>query len=302
VLLRETWELESGWDDTIPPSLHRRWVKFLTSFYDLGEIVYPRALKPNHATTDPPVLVLLSDASEVAYGFAAYVRWLCTDESYYSRLVMAKSLIAPLRKRSIPQLELNAAVLSKRGREVITLEMRYKFSKILQLVDSETVLAMLQKTSTRFKLYEGVRIGEIQAATDGDISCWSWVSGTSNIADWLTRGKDPSELGESSEWMCGPSFLSKPVEEWGLKSCPVRDQTLPGEKKIVSMNFAECQVELLKYSNYSRIEIVLRILARILNMIRMKKVIAFKENLTPQLLKEAEEMVVKNVQRSELES
>ena len=211
---------------------------------------------------------------------------------------MAKSRIAPLRKRSIPQLELNAAVLSKRGREVITHEMRYKFSQVLQLVDSETVLAMLQKTSTRFKLYEGVRIGEIQAATDGDISCWSWVAGTSNIADWLTRGKEPFELCESSEWICGPSFLSKPIEEWGLKNRPVLDQTLPGEKKIVSTNFAECQVELLKYSNYSRIEIVLRVLARILNMFRKKRLISFRENLTPQLLKEAEEIVVKNVQKS----
>ena len=40
---------------------------------------------------------------------------------------------------------------------------------MLQVLDSETVLSMINKTSTRFKVYEGVRIGEIQAATDGDV-------------------------------------------------------------------------------------------------------------------------------------
>ena len=63
-------------------------------------------------------------------------------------------------------MELNAAVLSKRGRNVIEKEMRYNFSRVYQLVDSETVLKMMNKKSTRFKLYEGVRIGELQSATN----------------------------------------------------------------------------------------------------------------------------------------
>ena len=77
---------------------------------------------------------------------------------------MAKCRIAPINKLSTPQMELNAPVLSKRGRKVIGKEMRFTFEKVLQIVDSETVLCMLNKTSTRFKVYEGERIGEIQAA------------------------------------------------------------------------------------------------------------------------------------------
>ena len=57
--------------------------------------------------------------------------------------------------------------------------MRYNFDpqQIIHITDSETVLAMLQKTSTRFKLYEGVRVGEIQAASNGDVSNWAWIRG-----------------------------------------------------------------------------------------------------------------------------
>ena len=64
---------------------------------------------------------------------------------------------------------------------MIELDMRFDFERVLQLVNSETVLSMINKTSTRFKVYEGVRIGEIQAATNGDLSCWAWMSGENNM-------------------------------------------------------------------------------------------------------------------------
>ena len=120
---------------------------------------------------------------------------------------MAKCRIAPLNKLPTPQMELNAAVLSKRGRMVIETEMRFDFERVLQLVDSETVLSMINKTSTRFKVYEGVRVGEIQAATDGDLSCWAWISGQNNTAGWLTRGRNPHELGEDSDMVERTSYF-----------------------------------------------------------------------------------------------
>ena len=59
---------------------------------------------------------------------------------------------------------------------------------VLHIVDSETILDMINKTSTRFKLYEGIRIGEI------DVSSRTWISGHSNTADWLTRGRAPCSV------------------------------------------------------------------------------------------------------------
>ena len=66
---------------------------------------------------------------------------------------------------------------------------------------------MLQKTSTRFLLYEGTRVGEIQKATDGDMSVWAWIPGSKNIADCTTRGLDVTDLNEDSTWWRGPDFL-----------------------------------------------------------------------------------------------
>ena len=86
--------------------------------------------------------------------------------------------------------------------------MRFQFEKVLQLVNSETVLSMINKTSTRFKVYEGVRIGEIQTATDGDMSSWAWLPGKNNTADWLTHGRSPVELDSDSQWWNGPEVMN----------------------------------------------------------------------------------------------
>ena len=297
MLLRETWEKKLGWDESLPDDLRGRWVHFMCILYDLRKLEYPRSIKPPTAEGDP-MLVLLSDASDKAYGFMAFARWLCTDGTYQSRFIMAKNRIAPLVKRSTPQLELNAAVLSKRGREVIEREMRYKFSRVLHIVDSEIVLAMLHKTSTRFKLYEGVRVGEIQAANKGDISDWAWVAGTDNTADWLTRGKNPADLSEGSEWFCGPSFLSKPVEQWGLQFIPSSDIEVIGEKKLVASNAAECQRPFINYHNFHSYRKLVRTLARVINMFMKKKLVAVKENLNVMLLERAEKVIIQDVQKS----
>ena len=294
LLLRKTWEMDLGWDDNFPQQLHDQWIDFFISIKYLSDIQYPRWLKPDGAVGDP-MLVIFSDASDTSYGFAAYARWPTTNGSFLSRLILAKCRVAPLTKRSTPQLELNAAVLAKRGREVIMKEMRYKFTTFLHIVDSETVLCMLQKTSTRFNLYEGVRIGEIQASTGGDVSCWAWIAGKKNISDWLTRGKSPQEIGASSEWFCGPSYMIAPVEEWGLKySNSDVNCTLPGEKKISKSHNTQVTSPIVDYSRFNNYYKLRRVLARILNFFLNKN---FFESITPDLLKRVDNIILHDAQR-----
>ena len=146
---------------------------------------------------------------------------------------MAKCHIAPVNKLSTSQMELNGAVMSKRGRKVIEREMRFNFERVLHIVDSKTVLNMINKTSTRFKVYEGVRIGEIQTATNGDVSCCAWISGHNNTADWLTRGRAPDELNKESHWWNGPHVLYQPVENWGLKFALQKEERFSDINRII---------------------------------------------------------------------
>lgn len=132
-------------------------------------------------------------------------------------------------------------------------ECRFQFERVLQLVDSETVLSMISKCSTRFRIYEGVRVGEVQAATRGDLSCWKWISGEKNTSDWLTRGRTPCELSSSSEWWTGPKFMYDPIECWPVKSVDELSNMLsiPGLKKVVNISESAVHTPLLDYAQFS---------------------------------------------------
>ena len=52
-----------------------------------------------------PWLLIFSDGSELAYGFAAYIRWQLDKGDYCCRLVTAKCRIAPEEERSLRKRE-----------------------------------------------------------------------------------------------------------------------------------------------------------------------------------------------------
>ena len=297
IYLRETWSRKLGWDDPLPAELCNKWSNFFTALFKLQRLCLERCLRPGNSD-GRPWLIILSDGSDLAYGFAAYIRWKLDDGSYWCRLIMAKCRIAPINKLSTPQMELNAAVLSKRGRKVIEKEMRFDFERVLQIVDSETVLSMIHKTSTRFKVYEGVRIGEIQAATGGNLTCWAWMSGQHNTADWLTRDRAPEELNNDSHWWNGPPILYRPIEEWGLKFNP-KKEPLPGEKKVHVVAVSSIEALLIDYERFSNINKAIWLVARLLNIAKEKSFNGGRTlSISVKQLQEAENFIVKEVQKS----
>ena len=295
VYLRETWILKLVWDEPLPEELCLKWREFFTQMFDMEDHKFSRYLKPKDAVGDP-TLVIFSDGSEVAYGCAAYIRWTLVDGSFWCRLVLAKCRIAPINRISIPQMELNGAVLSKHCRKVIEAECRFKFQEVYHLVDSETVLCMINKLSTRFRVYEGVRIGEIQASTDGDVSCWGWVSSENNIADCVTRGQPPSQLGPDSKWQKGPDFLYQSCDQWNAKFSPSSNYPLPGEKSVkVKSHFTS--ISEASVSRCSSLNILRWVYARIIGIFKAR---SFKggnrTKVTPELLSASETFLIMQAQ------
>ena len=82
---------------------------------------------------------------------------------------------------SIDGIELCGAVLSKRLKELLEREWRYRFTRCLHIVDSQMVHAMVQKESYRYNMFAATRNGEIQSGTNPDD--WCWVVSKQNIAD-----------------------------------------------------------------------------------------------------------------------
>ena len=297
ILLRKTWELQLGWDQPMPQSLQRDWTTFFVLLYKLEEIEFERVLRPKEPC-DSPWLILYSDGSELAYGFVAFIRWRLKSGGYWCRMIMSKNRIAPMQKTTIPRMELNGAVLSKRGRVVIEKEMRIKFERVLHLIDSQTVLNMINKCSTRFKLYEGTRIGEIQKATSGDMSEWAWLPGSNNIADCITRGLNPDKISENSEWWNGPPMLYTEFDTWDIKFGTPETEKLSGEMCCLTKTSDQDDSFPFQVERFSQIKKLKSVMVRVLGIAKTKSFRGGRaESITPELYQLAESLLIKETQK-----
>ena len=193
------------WDEPIPDEFRKEWTDFFRQLFQMGNITFQRYIKPEEAIGDP-ILVLFSDGSENIFVTCAYARWQTGSGSFVSSLIASKSRLAPLKKITIVRIELNGSVMSKRLEDLITSEGRLQFVKTHYIVDSEIVRAMIQKESYGFYTFVAVRVGEIQDHTNPHN--WYWIDGKLNIADWITRGKNPDELGPGSTGKMAQNSLS----------------------------------------------------------------------------------------------
>ena len=258
MMLRRLNQLNLDWDDPIPAEERDEWIKFFAELFDMEKIRFARSTKPDGAKGDP-ILVIFSDASEQAFGACAYIRWELEEGGFETRLLLAKSRLAPLKKITTVRLELNAALLSARLREFIHKEISYKFQKTYLIVDSEIVRAMTQRDSYGFQTFVAVRVGEIQEMTKMDE--WYWIEGGLNIADIVSRGTKPEGL--VGEWQSGPKFLAECQEEWPIKQ-GTNDSVLPEQ---IVMQVAACPegdrvdqvIDIKRFSSYDKL---IRVTAR----------------------------------------
>ena len=180
-----------------------------------------------------------------------------------SSLLLSKSKIAPAKAITIVRLELLAAVISKRLRTTIEKECRYTFDRVIHIVDSEIVRAMIQRESYGFNTFTSTRIGEIQEGSNPNE--WYWVSGKDNVADLITRGETPFNLTLNSEWQKGPSFLNLPIEQWPIRQDCTTD-ILPEKVEMIMKTEIKTKNELIQPDRFSKFTRLIRVTARILSL------------------------------------
>ena len=152
------------------------------------------------------------DAGEKAYGSAMFLRWKLDDGSYTCVQLMVKAFVSPLKKKSIPRLELMGCLalsrLYRTCREALEFAEISSCKKVFW-IDSQVVLSWLKTSPRKFKPFVSVRVAEIQETIDPQE--FSYIRSEHNPADALTKGILPEQL---EKWSQGPQFLRKPQEEW----------------------------------------------------------------------------------------
>ena len=110
-----------GWDEPIPEMEREQWDQWVSGLQDMDKICVPRCLQPIPSVHKE--LHHFADASEVAYGVVSYLRVVTTDGCVSCTLVMAKSRLAPIKKLTVPRLELQAATLAARQNTLLRKEL-----------------------------------------------------------------------------------------------------------------------------------------------------------------------------------
>ncbi|XP_030746008.1 uncharacterized protein LOC115874849, partial [Sitophilus oryzae] len=210
IILRDIWIEKLDWDESLSQPLHTRWLNFRNELSNLNNIKIPRQITCKHAINIE--IHGFSDASSYAYGACVYLRSQNEEGKIQTRLICAKSKIAPLKVQTIPRLELIGALLLSRLIKKILEATKLVPSRIVYWCDSTIVLGWLNMSPNQLQVFVANRVSELQTITN--VSDWRHVPSSHNPADLVSRGVRPKELPFSNLYWFGPDWLKSTEDIW----------------------------------------------------------------------------------------
>ena len=202
MLLQELWNCQLTWDEVVPTAIVKKYDKFRADLQRLDEISVPRYVFTVNA--ERVELHGFSDASAKAYGACVYVRSVHNDV-VYTKLLCAKSRVAPIKPLTIPRLELCGALEVAKLMQTVVRAINFTGNLYLWC-DSQVVLCWLKMDSSVLNVFVANRVQKIHELTQQ--ACWTYIPTAQNPADLLSRGTTLQQLQRCHLWWDGPNFLS----------------------------------------------------------------------------------------------
>lgn len=144
------------------------------------------------------------DASQRAYGAVAYLKH--QDKVSF---IAAKTRVAPLKKLTLPQLELMAAFLGARIALAIINALKPIEIKLTvsMLSNSQIVLYWLSSSIRNQIQFVANRVEKIERSNKTNASTWQYCRTKNNPGDLLSRGITLIQFNSSLLWFNGPTWL-----------------------------------------------------------------------------------------------
>ncbi|XP_058827968.1 uncharacterized protein LOC131687894 [Topomyia yanbarensis] len=213
IIIQHLWRSKCDWDQEIDSDCWDLWKRWTDLLSDVEAIRIPRCYIGEAKTDEIESLEvhIFTDASDLAYGCAAYLRVVARGVVRCS-LIMSRAKVAPLKRQSIPRLELMGAVLGARLSQTILSTHTHKIARTVFWTDSRTVCSWLRSDQHKYKQFVAFRVGEIWELTN--VKDWRWIPTKLNIADVLTKWGQGPPLQSDGEWFTGIAFLYLPQYQW----------------------------------------------------------------------------------------
>ncbi|UYV82307.1 hypothetical protein LAZ67_21001675 [Cordylochernes scorpioides] len=230
ILLQKAWTLKLAWDD----ELDRHYKDELSLWFDDLQLhkgmAIPRNFNPLMVPQKDWQIHTFVDASSEAYAAVVFLRTRVGDKVEV-HMMAAKSRVAPLKRPTIPRLELLACVVGARLNKMIFEALELKDIKNVFWSDATTALAWI-KRDDQWGTFVGNRVKEICRLSDP--GNWRYVPSECNPADLPSRGCSLSRLIQS-RWWEGPSWLKLSEEFWPSSYKDLNEEEICAERKKIAV-------------------------------------------------------------------
>ena len=133
----------------MPPDFGAQWHAWVSTLISLSQVHIPRWL----ATSKRDFQVhVFCDASERAYGAALYVR-STKDNKTLTRLACSKNRLAPIKRITLPRLELLAALVVTRPLHYFCTATGYDINQAILWSEATVTLGWIHSDPNRWKTF-----------------------------------------------------------------------------------------------------------------------------------------------------
>lgn len=277
IMIQSLWLAHTGWDERPPQLIIDTWERFVSELPGLSSISLPRHILQKNKSVQ---IHGFSDASEKAYSACVYIRLITNDGQVQTHLVIAKTKVAPVKRLSVPRLELlGAHILSKLIQLVFDTYKEYvKFEEVYAWCDSSIVIAWLRSSSHEWRTFVSNRITLILSHVPA--SRWRHVRSADNPADAASRGVLPSEL-NAALWFDGPPWLKLPETEWPqlLPDYSTKEERRSNTQVLIASEKENVSIQFLcKFSQLGKLLRVVSYMFRFFNKCKKIKKNSYNTN------------------------
>ena len=303
-----------GWDEELEGKNREQYEALLSNFKEINGIQIERCLFDKGKEISKVEIHAFSDASENAFATVAYLRVVYETGEVSVRFLASKARVAPLKRQTIPRLELMGAQLMAKLVDSVRSTMKEAFRHrpidTFYWVDSIATLCWI-KNARPWKQFVRNRVSDI--LTSSSRGEWFYCPGPQNPADLPSRGKFGPSLPNNLFWWEGPGFLKSQQCDWPgqktedeLGSKDAMEEKVKYEPTVThAMISAATKAQLsnvFEMSRFSSKGKLLRTLAWVLRFIKNLKSVVIKKplNLERQVsateTEDAEKMLIRSIQ------
>jgi hypothetical protein len=287
-LFQQICRRNANWDDALNDGEAKIFTKWLSQLNSAKSLAIERPI----GTGKRAEMHHFCDASEFAYAAVSYLRIIESNQVHVSFL-FAKSRLAPIKKLTIPKLELTSAVLATKHDEMLRKELRIPLKDSTFWTDSTITLHCLENTEKRFGVFVANRLSTIHELTG--IDQWHWCPTKENPADDATRGLRPDQF---KRWLNGPQILR---EMKIIYPSPEKADELQNELEDQNIFQAtepdqtKCEELIHRYSSFYRLSRAVAFLRRFIDYVRGS---GMKSKISVDEIESARNAIVRLVQKS----